>query len=109
MQHRDKIIIGKIISEINTGTQILGETTLEEFLNNEILKRAVSMTVINIGELTKNISMETRTEHSQIPWKAVAGMRDLAAHKYQTLRMEDIYHTAKEDFPQLKEMLNKIL
>ncbi len=109
MQHRDEIIIGKIISEINTGTQILGETTLEEFLNNEILKRAVSMTVINIGELTKNISMETRTAHSQIPWKAVAGMRDLAAHKYQTLRMEDVYHTAKEDFPQLKEMLNRIL
>ncbi|MCD7807070.1 MAG: hypothetical protein LUH19_06990 [Lachnospiraceae bacterium] len=36
-------------------------------------------------------------------------MRDLAAHKYQTLRMEDVYETAREDFPVLKEQLQNIL
>ena len=101
MQHRDKIIIQKNISEINVGVQLLGDITLEDFLKDEMLKRAIGMTVINIGELTKNISQETRTEFPFIPWKAISGMRDLAAHKYQTLRMEDVYQSAREDFPQL--------
>ena len=108
MQHRDKIIIQKIISEINVGMQLLGNITQEDFLKDEMLKRAIGMTVINIGELTKNISQETRAEFPFIPWKAISGMRDLAAHKYQTLRMEDVYQTAREDFPQLKEQLENI-
>ena len=35
--------------------------------------------------------------------------RDIAAHKYQTLRMEDVYYTVKQDFPILKEQLGKML
>ncbi len=36
-------------------------------------------------------------------------MRDIAAHKYQTLRMEDVYITVKEDFPSLRKQLVYIL
>ena len=36
-------------------------------------------------------------------------MRDLTAHKYQTLRMEDVYDTVKRDFPALKIDLEKVL
>ena len=109
MQHRDEIIIKKVISEIEIGLEMLGETSLEEFLVDEKLKRALSMTVINIGELVKNITEETRKEHSKIPWKAIAGMRDITAHKYQTLRMEDVYTTVKEDFAVLGTQLNNII
>lgn len=44
-----------------------------------------------------------------VEWKAIAEMRDLAAHKYQTLRMEDVYNTAVEDFPVLKRQIEDIL
>ena len=109
MQHRDKVVLQKIISEIDIGIEMLGETGLEEFLHDEMLKRAIGMTVINIGELTKNVTAETRTAHPVVPWKEVAGFRDIAAHKYQTLRMEDVYLSVAEDFPALKKHLVKIL
>ena len=109
MLHRDKIILQKVLSEIEIGTELLGNASQEAFLCNEMQKRAVSMTVINIGELIKNISEEMRLSHREVPWKAVAGMRDLAAHKYQTLRMEDVYSTVKTDFPELRRMIESIL
>lgn len=109
MQHRDKMIILKVISEINIGCELLGAATLEEFLADEKLKRAVSMTVINIGELVKNITDDTRREYPHIQWKAIAGMRDIAAHKYQTLRMEDVYNTIRTDFLVLKTQLNALV
>lgn len=109
MLHRDKIIIQKILSEIDIGIEMMGEDSLENFLADEKLKRAIGMTVLNIGELVKNITEETRKECGQIPWKAIAGMRDIAAHKYQTLRMEDVYYTVQKDFPVLKGQLNEVL
>ena len=109
MQRRDKIVLQKIVSEIEIAFEMLGDSDQTSFLNDEKLKRAVGMTVINIGELVKNVSDELRNEHREIPWKAIAGMRDIAAHKYQTLRMEDVYNTVIMDFPELKEMILNII
>ncbi|MBD5458020.1 MAG: DUF86 domain-containing protein [Lachnospiraceae bacterium] len=109
MLHRDKVIIQKVLSEIDIGMDMMGKENLDDFLTDEKLKRAISMTILNIGELVKNITEETRKEYSQVPWKAIAGMRDITAHKYQTLRMEDVYYTVQKDFPPLKKQLNNLL
>ena len=109
MLRKDKIAIQKIVSEMNVGMKLLGETSLDDFLENEMLKRALGMTVINIGELTKVISDELRDRHKDFPWRAVAGMRDITAHRYQTLRMEDVYTTVRDEYSILKSQLEQIL
>lgn len=109
MQRKDIVILKKVLSEIEICFEMIGTSSLESFLADEKLKRATAMTVINIGELVKNISDETRIAYKQVPWKQIAGMRDIAAHKYQTLRMEDVYQTVKVDFPDLKNQLSSIL
>lgn len=57
MQRKDSIILQKVLSEIDICFQMLGDSTLEVFLDDEKLKRAVAMTVINIGELVKTSQM----------------------------------------------------
>ena len=109
MNHRDVQILQKIIQEIDIADEMMKEKSLEDFKNNEMLKRAVCMTVINIGELIKNITDETKQKNKQVPWKAAAGFRDIAAHKYQTLKMEDVYQTVIQDFPELRKLLLNIL
>ncbi len=99
----------KILSEISIAFEMLGNSDLKYFLSDEKLKRAVGMTVINIGELVKNISADTREKYNNIPWKAIAGFRDIAAHKYQTLRMDDVYNTVVNDFPKLSKDLKNII
>lgn len=109
MERRDRVILQKVLSEIEIAQQMMDGCTLEQFKQNEMLMRAVGMTVINIGELVKNLTDETRLANPHIPWKAIAGFRDIAAHKYQTLRMEDVYETVEADFPSLKEQIKAIL
>ena len=109
MQHRDRIILQKVIAEINIGINMLGTCSLNDFLENEMLKRVLGMTTINIGELIKNVTSELRNAHPMVPWKAIAGMRDITAHKYQTLRMEDVYNTVQVEFPSLRDALETIL
>lgn len=109
MERRDRIILQKVLSEINVAQEMMGHCSPDQFKQNEMLMRAVGMTVINIGELVKNLTDETRFAYPHIPWKAIAGFRDVAAHKYQTLRMEDVYETVMADFPSLKEQIEEIL
>jgi len=109
MDKRDSVILRKVLAEISVAQKMLGGCTLSEFLDNEMLKRAVCMTVINIGELVKNLSDDCRRAHPEILWKEIAGFRDVAAHKYQTLRMEDVYETASGDFQTLYTQIEDIL
>ena len=109
MRRRDKIILQKICSEIDLALKFIGDKKLEEFLADELLKHAVGMSAINIGELTKHLSAELRQNYPEISWKKAAGFRDVVAHKYETLNMEDVYKTITEDFPELKTQIEKIL
>ena len=109
MRLRDKTVLKKICSEIDVATEILRDTSLENFLQNELLKRATGMTAINIGELTKHLTMEFRNNYPQVAWKNAAKFRDVVAHKYETLDMSDVYETVTKDFPELKLQIEKIL
>ena len=96
MNNRDRTVVGKVLDEIAIAESLMQNEDLASFLEDEKLKRAVCMTVINIGELVKNLTESFRLIHAQVPWKAIAGFRDIAAHKYQTLRMEDVYATVSK-------------
>ena len=106
---RDIQVINRLLSESVQLTDLIDGLALEDFLNDERTKRAVCMTLINIGELIKNLTDDFRKQHSEIPWKLIAGLRDVTAHKYQTLRMEDIWETATKDIPKLQRDVATIL
>ena len=40
-----------------------------------------------------------------IPWKAIRGFHNIAAHQYGLIDFEDVYKTVTEDIPILKETL----
>lgn len=52
---------------------------------------------------------DCRLSHPEVAWKNIAGFRDIATHKYQTLRMEDVYETTVTDFPDLQRKITRIL
>ena len=109
MQHRDEILIRKIIKEIDFATERIESVSMEKFMTDEDAQHSVGMAAINVGEFVKNVSDELREAAPHIPWKQAAGLRDVAAHSYDTIRMDDLYQTIREDFPQLKRMLAELI
>ena len=76
-----------------------------DFVNDEILRDAVTLRVLAVGELVKRLSPEFRKEAERIEnadlrvdsvtnWKGLAGIRDIVAHEYDNLDFEIIYDTA---------------
>lgn len=109
MQRKDLIILNKIIEELDIVLNAVGGKSFEDFNRDELFKRGVCMTVINIGELVKGLSPEFRLKYTSVPWKEIAGFRDIAAHKYAALDMYDVYDTVTNDFPELKRNIIEIL
>jgi uncharacterized protein with HEPN domain len=62
-----------------------------------------------IGEAAKQIPDEIRAKYPEIPWKGVAGMRDVLIHRYWAANMARAIETAKQDIPQLQTVVQKIL
>ena len=109
MNIRDRQICDKLLSEVSILKEMMEGVSRDSFLADERTSRAVCMTLINIGELVKNVTDDLRERHKEIPWRAIAGMRDITAHKYQTLRMDDVYNTCVEDIPTFEAQIKALI
>jgi uncharacterized protein with HEPN domain len=109
MISRDRQILLKLLDETKLILQMVDGLDFKAFNSDEKTKRAVCMTLINIGELVKNISDELKAAHREIPWRAISGLRDVTAHKYQTLRMQDVWTTVTSDMEELKQQFENML
>ena len=61
---------------------ITSKITLDDFLENETLKRAIVRSLEIIGEATKKIPDDIKYKWKEIEWKSMAGMRDKLIHDY---------------------------
>ncbi|MBW4537853.1 MAG: DUF86 domain-containing protein [Myxacorys chilensis ATA2-1-KO14] len=62
---------------------------------------AILRRITIIGEATKRLSQRFREHHSEIPWKQIAGMRDVITHDYDEVDLEEIWTVINENLPQL--------
>lgn len=61
---------------------VTSDTTKENFLVDETLKRAVVRSLEIIGEASKQIPVDIKIKWKSINWKNMAGMRDRLIHDY---------------------------
>ena len=109
MKSRDKETLQKILGVIAETEEIIKFISLEEFLEKPLYKMAMTMSILRIGELVKNLTMEFRDLNPQVRWKGITGFRDVIAHKYDIIDMQAVYKTVNEDFHELKLQIEKIL
>lgn len=74
------------------------------FKKDMAYRDAVSMNILQIGELANHLSEEYRLLTKQkMPWAAIRAMRNLFAHNYGQMDVDVIWKTASEDIPGLKK------
>jgi uncharacterized protein with HEPN domain len=105
MDRRDSAVLRKIAEETVVIQDLIFGFDIDAFIKDEKTKRAVCITLINIGELVKLLTDDMKGRNPDIPWRSITGLRDVTAHGYQTLRMEDIWETVTQDIPRLREQI----
>ena len=62
-----------------------------------------------IGEACRALSDELRSRHSEVPWPAIIGMRNILVHDYFGLNLDEVWTAAERDLPDLKRRIQAIL
>jgi len=63
---------------------------LETFHEKDYLQDAVIRCLEILGEASKRLSPALRRLHPQVPWRAMAGMRDILIHAYDQVDLEEV-------------------
>lgn len=77
-------------------------------MNDEKLS-AILYQIAIIGEATKRLSQDFRQQHPEIPWREIAGMRDMLIHKYDQVDFDVIWDVVQTKLPELLTQLEPIL
>lgn len=51
------------------------------------------------GEATKRLSRASQAGHPTVPWRRVAGMRDILVHDYEAVDLEEVRRVVTTDVP----------
>ena len=74
---------------------------------------AIAMLLIAIGESFKKKDKETEgkflKKYPDVDWKGVIGVRDVLAHEYFDLDVEEIFKICRHDIPHLRKTINRML
>ena len=117
----DKSLVVDILDDVLQAANTIKSRTekitkADDFLENEaslILLDSVCMQLIAIGQGVKDVDKLTNKElfvhYQTIPWRNIAGIRDILSHNYFNLNAEVIFGILGENLDALISTLEQII
>ncbi len=98
-----------ILEAIEKVAQFIQGITHKQFAQDVKTVFAVIHALEIIGEATKKVPSSVRESYTEVPWRAMAGMRDKLIHDYSGVNVIVVWKTASEDLPSLEPVIRRIL
>ncbi len=72
------------------------------FSSSELVVDAVLRNLEVLGEAARNVPEEVRKDHPEIPWGRIVGLRNIVAHAYFGVDLENVWKIVKENVPEVR-------
>ena len=79
-----------------------------EFIATSHWQDAVIRQLEIIGEAVKRISPEILGHRPDIPWRRIAGIRDVLIHDYMGVDLEAVWQVTQQDLAQLQQAVEEL-
>lgn len=110
MSKRDvRLFVSDILESIEKIQKWTQDMSYEKFSQDALIQDAVVRNLEIIGEAAKNIPENLRLQHTEIPWKRVAGFRNIAIHDYFGVDLETVWKIATQGIAEIKPHLQTII
>ena len=104
-----KHFLDDILHAIEDVERFVAQMDFESFAVDEKTVRATEREFEIIGESVKKLPHSLTHEYPEIPWRAIAGMRDRLIHHYWETEKEILWKTVQESIPPLKKVIQELL
>jgi uncharacterized protein with HEPN domain len=108
MKRDINLFIQDILENIKDIESFSKGLTIKEFEKNKLKQNAIIRSLEVIGEAVKNIPDEFREKYKNIPWKDIAGFRDILSHAYFGVNMDRVWNIIEKDLPSFRNEIEKI-
>jgi len=102
------LFIDDILESIKNIEEFTKNLNKEKFSKDNLRQSAVIRQLEIIGEATKNVPISFREKYSNIPWKDMAGLRDILSHAYFGVDISRVWNVITKDLPNIKIKIEKI-
>ena len=79
------------------------------FMSTSHWQDAVIRQLEIIGEATKRLSPDLRSQYGDVPWRRIAGLRDVLIHDYMGVDLAAVWEVTQQNLPVLKGRVQTIL
>lgn len=109
MQPRDLSYLMDILQAAHWVDEFIQGMSEAEFYRDVKCQSAVMRQIEVIGEATKRLSPTFRDIHPEIPWRSIAGMRDILIHAYDHVDVGEVWNTARFALPELMVQIEALI
>jgi uncharacterized protein with HEPN domain len=99
------VFLTHILESIALIEKYSSKTTQAKFIKNQALQDSIIRRLEIIGEAVKNLPSGFKSKHADIPWKQMAGMRDILIHQYFDIDLLLTWKVVKHELPSIKKKL----
>lgn len=96
------VYVQDIMDSIARIEEYTASLSKEQFKQNSQIQDAVIRRLEIIGEAVKQIPDSIRNKYPAVPWKNIAGMRDILIHEYFGVELDRTWKVVEENLPVLK-------
>lgn len=108
-QRLDSERLQDILEAAQLIAEFVGGVDHAAFVSNQKDRSAVAYQLVIIGEAVAHLSNHLKERNPEIPWKAIKGLRNIAAHEYRRLDFDTVWLAAATEVPKLAEQVARIL
>jgi uncharacterized protein with HEPN domain len=108
-QRDPKVYLFDILDSAKNILEFTKEINVEKFEADLLVCSAVKHQIMVIGEAVKKVPGYLKYQYPDIPWRAMAGMRDILVHQYHNAKPEKVWEVVANEIPSIIKRVEKIL
>ena len=106
---RDRGYLLDILDALGLVRRYVHGVARDQFCLDTKLQDAVIRRLTIVGEATRRLSDEAKSQFPEVPWPQMAAFRNIAVHEYDRIDLEIVWKIIEKDLPGLHEQILTML